>query len=72
MKVQSFMGKATIEGLHQMDQLINTWMVKHQVTPVFVKQSFGLEKFHDGRSQESIVVITLWYEGGKEADEFGL
>ncbi len=72
MKVQSFMGKVTNEGLHQMDQHVNTWLKRHQVKPVHVKQSFGSERFHDGRNQESIIVITLWYEEDPEKDDFGL
>ena len=68
MKVQSFLGKVTIEGLHQMDHHINEWLKRRRVTPLHIKQSFGSEKFHDGRNQEPIVVITVWYEGEEEEE----
>lgn len=72
MKVQSFMGKVTMEGLHQMDQHINTWLKRNHVKPLHIKQSFGSERFHDGRNQESIVVITIWFEEGEEKEDFDL
>ena len=72
MKVQSFLGKATIEALHQMDEHINAWLKRNNVTPLHIKQSFGSEKFHDGRSQDPIVIITVWYEGGEEERNFDI
>ncbi len=62
MKVQTFLGKVSIDGLHQMDSQINKWMERNQVTPIQIKQSFGSDLHHDGRRQEPIVVISVWYE----------
>ena len=53
MKVQTFMGKATIEGLHQMDQHINEWMKRTDVVPAQIQQSFGTEQHHDGRKSDT-------------------
>jgi hypothetical protein len=63
MKVQTFMGKATIEGLHQLNQHINEWIKKHEVVPAHIQQSFGSEQHHDGRNSESTLVISIWWEG---------
>ncbi len=65
-KVQTFIGKVSIEGLHQMDQHINEWFRRTKVTPIHVSQSFGADRHHDGRSQEPIIVTSIWYEGGEE------
>ncbi|HOH29094.1 MAG TPA: hypothetical protein PLC40_05430 [Candidatus Hydrogenedentes bacterium] len=67
MQVQSFIGKVSITGLQQMDHQINEWLVKTTPKVTFVKQSFGTDLHHDGRAREPIVVITLWYETGKDA-----
>jgi len=61
MLVQTFMGKVSIEGLHQMDSHINEWVKRNKVTPVFIQQSFGADIHHDGRNQEPIVVMSVWY-----------
>ena len=65
-KMQSFLGKVTIEGLHQMDIHINEWLARKGITPVYVKQSFGSDLHHDGRRQEPTIVITVWYEAEEE------
>lgn len=62
MRVQSFIGKVSITGLQQMDHQINEWLERNKITLVQVKQSFGSDIHHDGRGQEPIIVITLWYE----------
>jgi len=67
MKVQTFMGKASSEGLHQMDAHINEWLTKHQVTLVHICQSFGLNRHHDGRTDEPVVIISVWYEEAQTA-----
>ncbi len=67
MQVQSFIGKVSITGLRQMDHQINEWLGKTTPKVTFVKQSFGTDLHHDGRAREPIVVITLWYETGKDA-----
>ncbi len=62
MKVQSFIGKVSIGGLQQMDVQINEWLKRGKITPVHVCQSFGNDIHHDGRGNEPIVVVTVWYE----------
>ncbi len=65
MKVQTFLGKVSIDGLHQMDDHINGWLKRNNITPVQVKQSFGNDRHHDGRNAEPIVIITIWYESNE-------
>lgn len=70
MKVQSFVGKVNIEGLHQMDDHINKWLRENEIEPLHIKQSFGHER-GKGANEEPVVIITIWYEGGEEKeDEF--
>jgi len=64
-KVQTFMGKANLDGLHQMDDHINAWLRRHKVTPIHVNQSFGSERHHGG-NEEPVVVISIWYEKEEE------
>ena len=66
MKVQTFIGKVSIDGLNQMDNHINEWMKKNNVTPVQIRQSFGSNIHHDGRKQEPIIIVSLWYEKDEE------
>lgn len=61
MRVQSFLGKVSVEALHQMDQHINQWMESHGVEPKLVSQSFGFDKGKDGGANEPILVISIWY-----------
>ena len=60
MRVQTFIGKSSNEGLHQMDEHINEWLKRTGVTPAFVKQSAGNERYHGGED-EPIVVVSIWY-----------
>jgi len=62
MRVQSFMGKATLEGLHQMDILINDWIKKNKPKIIQINQCPCTIIRHDGRDQETIIVITILYE----------
>ena len=68
LKVQSFMGKVTHDGLHHMDDHINTWLKSHKVKPLEIKQSFGVERLR-GDVEEPVVIITLWFEA-EEEEEF--
>lgn len=61
MRVHTFMGKVSMEALHQLDQHINQWLEANQVEPKMVSQSFGLDKAKDGGPQEPVVVISVWY-----------
>ncbi len=62
MRVQSFMGKVTLEGLHQMDNLINDWIKRTKPKIIHIVQSPCTIVRHDGRDQETIIVITILYE----------
>ena len=62
MKVKTFMGKVSIEGLNQMDRHINEWLKRTKAEPKLVQQSFGADIHHDGRRQEPIVVTSVWFE----------
>jgi hypothetical protein len=62
MKMHTFMGKVNIEGLHQLDNQINQWLQDNPVEVKDVRQSFGMHKHHDGRREEPVLLITLWYE----------
>lgn len=61
MRVQTFLGKVTVEALHQMDEHINTWLESHHIEPAKVTQTFGYEKHRDGGSQEPVIITSLWY-----------
>lgn len=65
-RMHSFLGKVNIEGLHMMDDHVNEWLKRHQVTPIHIKQSFGSERHH-GAEAEPILVITVWYEAKEDA-----
>jgi hypothetical protein len=62
MKVQTFQGKIGADGLAHLDHHINDWLARHHVTPKHIHQSCGFGLHHDGRGQEPVVVISIWYE----------
>lgn len=64
MRVQSFIGKASVEGLHQMDNLINEWIKRTRPRIIQITQSPCTVIKHDGRDQETIIVVTILYEEG--------
>lgn len=61
MRVQTFVGKVSMESLRQMEEHINTWLAEHNVEPIHIKQSFGYERVHQSSTQEPTIVITVWY-----------
>jgi len=61
MRVQTFIGKVTMEGLSLMDEHINKWLEQHDVEPKLVKQSFGYERPQQHGQQEPAIAVTLWY-----------
>lgn len=65
MQIQTFIGKVSIEGLHQMDSHINDWLQRNKVTPIHIQQCFGADIHHDGRHQEPIVITSIWYEASE-------
>ena len=62
MRVQSFVGKVTMEALSQMDEHINHWFEEHSVEPKMVKQSFGYERGHQAGQQKPVIAVTVWYQ----------
>lgn len=61
MRIQSFLGKVSVESLHQMDNHINQWLADHAVEPQFITQSFGYEHPQEGRGPEPVIVTSVWY-----------
>ncbi|MDX9972864.1 MAG: hypothetical protein RBU21_07740 [FCB group bacterium] len=61
MRVQTFMGRVSVDSLHQMDHHINEWLSQHQVEPKMVSQCFGHDKSKDGGANEPVVVVSVWY-----------
>ncbi|HOK09518.1 MAG TPA: hypothetical protein PLT82_04550 [Candidatus Hydrogenedens sp.] len=62
MRVQSFIGKASVEGLHQMDNLINDWIKRTRPKIIQIAQCPCTSARHDGRDQETIIVVTILYQ----------
>jgi hypothetical protein len=61
MRVQTFVGKMSMEGLRQMDQTINRWLETHEVEPKFVSQCFGMDNHRETTSSEPVVITSIWY-----------
>ena len=61
MKVQTFIGKSNVDGLHLMDEHINNWMDEYNITPIHVTQTSGCERFHGG-NEEPIIVTSIFYD----------
>ena len=61
MRVQTFLGKVSMDALRQMDEHINHWLETHQVEPKMVVQSFGHEKHREAGDEEPVVVMSVWY-----------
>ena len=62
MRVQTFVGKVSVETLKQMDEHINEWLAKHDVQVKFIKQVFGSERHSQHHEMEPVVVASVWYE----------
>jgi hypothetical protein len=60
-RIQTFIGKVSVEALHQMDSTINHWMEANHVEPKFVHQNFGYERHNEVASQEPVVVTSIFY-----------
>jgi len=61
LKVRTFSGKTSMEGLHQMDNHINEWLERTRIVPLHIKQSFGSERHH-GQNDEPVVIVSIWFE----------
>jgi hypothetical protein len=64
-KMHTFMGKATLEGVQHMDRQINEFLKIHRVKPLYVTQCFGTERHH-GAGEESVIITSVWYEASEE------
>lgn len=64
MRVQTFLGKVNMEALRVMDEQINEWLTRHEVTPIHVTQAMGTEIVGDHSNMEPVVVTSIWYDGG--------
>ena len=61
MRVQTFLGKVSIEALHQMDEHINQWLEAHHVEPKHIVQTFGYDRHRESGSSQPVVVTSVWY-----------
>ena len=61
MRVETFVGKVSIEGLKQMDEHINEWLGKNHVEPKFITQVFGSERHSHHHELEPVVITSVWY-----------
>ena len=62
MKVQTFVGKVSVDALKQMDEHINAWIEKHNAELKFVTQVFGNERHSQHHELEPVVVTSVWYD----------
>ena len=61
MQVQTFEGKASIEGIKQMDEHINEWLHKNKIEPKFVNQVFGSERHAQHVEPDPVIITSIWY-----------
>lgn len=61
MRVQTFLGKVSIDALHQMDEHISHWLESNEIEPQKVTQAFGYERTREGGSQEPVIITSIWY-----------
>ena len=61
MRVRTFVGKVSIEGLRQMDEIINHWFETHEVEPKFITQTYGTEQHHEVSCEEPVVITSVFY-----------
>lgn len=67
MKVRTFLGKTSMEGIRQLDEHINTWLAGHSIEVLHVSQCLGFESHH-GREQEPAIIVSVWYEESQGHD----
>ena len=61
MRVQTFMGKVSVEGLRQLDEHVNNWITENNVEPKSIHQVFGYERSREGGSPEPVIITSVWY-----------
>ncbi|HOV33645.1 MAG TPA: hypothetical protein PLX23_09810 [Candidatus Hydrogenedens sp.] len=62
MRVQSFIGKASVDGIHQMDNLINEWIKRARPKILLMTQCPCSTSTHDERDKETIIIVTILYQ----------
>lgn len=67
MRVRTFVGKVSVEGLRLMDDQINQWMEQNAIEPQRITQTFGKDSHHDTASMEPVVITSIWYEPSRGA-----
>jgi len=61
MRIQTFVGKVSLESLKAMDEHINAWVEKNQIQPRVINQTFGYERHHHHEDQEPVLITSIWY-----------
>ena len=61
MRVQTFLGKVSVEALNQLDEHINHWMEAHNIEPKHIVQSFGFDRHRESGSSQPVIVTSVWY-----------
>ncbi|HNR33755.1 MAG TPA: hypothetical protein PKO36_01160 [Candidatus Hydrogenedentes bacterium] len=61
MQIQTFVGKVSIEGLKQLDEHINEWIVKNKIEPKQIHQQFGYERHHHMTEEEPVLIVSVWH-----------
>lgn len=62
MRVQTFVGKVSMEGLQHMDRTINEWLASRQPEILHITQTFGQERHREVSNEEPVVITSVWYE----------
>ena len=59
MKVQTFIGKISNQGVQQMDEQINAWMHRNDVAVAFITQTVGSPLASEN---EQVIITSVWYK----------
>ena len=61
MKVQTFVGKVSVESLRHLDHQINRWLQETEAEPKHIVQTFGYEPHRETSANEPVVITSVWY-----------
>jgi len=61
MRVESFVGKVSLECLKLLDGQVNEWLETSKVEPRLVTQTFAYEGDHFHGQQQPVIVVSIWY-----------
>jgi hypothetical protein len=59
MKVQTFIGKISNQGVQQMDEQINAWLNRNGIKTEFVSQTVGSPLASEN---EQVIITSIWYK----------